>query len=199
MSWDTFRGFKYQNVSVPELGHYQKTDQSQWRSEISPPRTYLQPTDASREGEITSEDSHETAFRQIRIRRGQQKFRDGLVARYGAKCVVSGCAVLDVLEAAHIQPYCGTPDNRVENGLLLRADLHTLFDLDLLGIQPTPLVVRIHPKLMGSDYAAVANRTLGCGPHRPDADALQARWERFVQRCGADSVHARSHQERVAD
>jgi predicted restriction endonuclease len=39
-----------------------------------------------------------------------------------------------VLEAAHIHPYRGAHTNDVTNGLLLRADLHTLFDLKLLWI-----------------------------------------------------------------
>jgi HNH endonuclease len=37
-------------------------------------------------------------------------------------------STLDILEAAHISPYRGEEDNHPENGLLLRADLHTLFD-----------------------------------------------------------------------
>ncbi len=44
--------------------------------------------------------------------------------------------VLDVLEAAHITPYLGPETNYVTNGLLLRADLHTLFDTGLLAVDP---------------------------------------------------------------
>ncbi len=81
-------------------------------------------------------------FRQIRERRGQQKFRDALRKRYGDRCMISGCCLMDVIEAAHIRPYRGEKDNHPENGLLLRADLHTLFDLDMLGIEPHTLIVR---------------------------------------------------------
>lgn len=84
----------------------------------------------------TEKDDRERALRQIRLRRGQQKFRDNLRTRYGDQCMISGCKVLDVLEAAHVRPYLGALDNHPENGLLLRADLHTLFDLDLVGIEP---------------------------------------------------------------
>ena len=66
---------------------------------------------------------------------------------YGAskryRCMVSGCQLVDLLEAAHIRPYRGENDNHPSNGLLLRADLHTLFDLDLLGIDPETLLVRL--------------------------------------------------------
>ena len=74
--------------------------------------------------------------RQIRERRRQERFRDLLRARHGNRCLVTGCAVLAVLEAAHIKPYRGEDDNHPENALLLRSDVHTLFDLDLLGIEP---------------------------------------------------------------
>ena len=63
---------------------------------------------------------------------------------------MTGCTVFAVLEAAHIKPYQGENDNHPQNGLLLRADIHTLFDLNLLGIQPERLQVEIsgplHPR-----------------------------------------------------
>jgi hypothetical protein len=43
--------------------------------------------------------------RQIKERRGQQDFRNALRKRYGGRCLVTGCKVLAVLEAAHIKPY----------------------------------------------------------------------------------------------
>ncbi len=58
------------------------------------------------------------------------------MVRYEHRCVVTGCTVIAVLEAAHIRPYRRPEDNDVKNGLLLRADIHTLFDLNLLGIEP---------------------------------------------------------------
>lgn len=84
-------------------------------------------------------DWREVVERQIRERRGQQHFRDILRERYGDRCLVTGCEVLAVLEAAHIKPYQGEADNHPENGLLLRSDIHTLFDLDLIGIEPERL------------------------------------------------------------
>src|ERR1700722_13744752 len=41
-----------------------------------------------------------------------------------------------VLEAAHITPYMGASTNSLLNGLLLRADIHTLFNLGLISIDP---------------------------------------------------------------
>jgi hypothetical protein len=122
--------------------------------------------------------------RQIRERRGQQAFRDALRSRYGERCLVSGCRLLDVLEAAHIKPYRGEDDNHVENGLLLRADIHTLFDLNLLGVEPEGLLVKMHPALMSDPhYASFAEKQLLCATDcRPSAAALRARYKEFTDR-----------------
>src|SRR5262249_25256052 len=89
-------------------------------------------------------DRREVIWQQIRARRGRQQCRDALRKRYGGRCLVTGSRVAAVLEAAHIDPYRGDEENHAGNGLLLRADIHTLFDLDLLGIEPDSLRVEIH-------------------------------------------------------
>lgn len=99
-----------------------------------------------------SKDEREIALRLIRQRRGQQSFRKSLLEIYESTCVISGCKIVDILEAAHINPYRGEKDNNVCNGLLLRADLHTLFDLDLIQINPENYLVEISDKLIGSEY-----------------------------------------------
>lgn len=72
--------------------------------------------------------------RQVRIRRGQTEFRMQLLAVYGNSCAVTGTGMPDLLEAAHIVPHAEGTDYRVSNGLLLRADIHTLYDLHHLSI-----------------------------------------------------------------
>jgi predicted restriction endonuclease len=127
-------------------------------------------------------DRRQVVVRQIRERRGQQQFRDALRERYGDRCLVTGCEVLAVLEAAHISPYRGEDDNHPENGLLLRADIHTLFDLDLIGFEPDRLQVEVHPSLV-KEYGKLTGKTLGCvRDHRPSREALRLRYEQFVQR-----------------
>jgi hypothetical protein len=106
-----------------------------------------------------------------------------LRARYGDCCLISGCKILDVLEAAHIRPYRGERDNHEENGLLLRADLHTLFDLDLIGIDPASFRIRLHPEINQGEYQALQGRTLSCtAENRPSVEALAMRWEAFKKR-----------------
>ena len=79
-------------------------------------------------------DALDRCYRSIQRRRGQAKFRNILLKMYGGRCAISGCNAEDALEAAHIIPYSESPINRVENGILLRSDIHTLFDLGLLAI-----------------------------------------------------------------
>lgn len=130
------------------------------------------------------DDRREIVERQIRERRGQQQFRDALRERYGNRCMVTGCNILAVLEAAHIKPYRGESDNHPANGLLLRADIHTLFDLDLLGIEPDQLRVELHPRLAEDDgYGTLMGIALACAPeNRPSREALKLRYEHFQTR-----------------
>lgn len=80
----------------------------------------------------------------------QKKFRQELLDYYNSHCCISGCSVETVLEAAHIKPYAlcddGEEGNR-ENGLLLRADIHTLFDLNLIQINPDTFIIEVHSSL----------------------------------------------------
>lgn len=61
---------------------------------------------------------------------------------------------MEVLEAAHVLPYRGEHTNRMDNGLLLRADLHTLFDCQLLWITAENTVA-LAPALLATDYASL--------------------------------------------
>ena len=63
-----------------------------------------------------------------RARLGQGAFRVLVTEAYTRRCAVSGERTLPVLEAAHIRPYAEEGPHLVSNGLLLRSDLHKLFD-----------------------------------------------------------------------
>ncbi len=96
-------------------------------------------------------DARERVIAAIVRRRGQPAFRDTLLEAYGGRCAVTGCTVADVLEAAHIHPYRGEQTNVVANGLLLRSDVHALFDLGLLRFDPALKVV-LSARLSDSEY-----------------------------------------------
>ena len=94
--------------------------------------------------------------------------------------MVTGCRVLAVIEAAHIKPYRGIEDHHVQNGLLLRADIHTLFDLNLIGIKPKTLEVTVNQTLLGSIYQELAGQRLKLSNgNMPALAELIKRWEEF--------------------
>ncbi|QEI43990.1 Secreted effector protein PipB2 [Dolichospermum sp. UHCC 0315A] len=80
-------------------------------------------------------------------REGQQEFKEELKETYGYKCLISGCEIGEIIEAAHIIPYRSIESHDVANGLLLRVDLHRLFDNYLLAIHPKTREVLISEKI----------------------------------------------------
>jgi hypothetical protein len=89
-----------------------------------------------------------------------------------------------LLEAAHIVPHSLVPDYSTRNGLLLRADIHTLFDEHLLSIDGR-CKVHISKTLQNSEYWAY-NGKLSRAPERsedrPSAEGLDAHYLRFRER-----------------
>jgi hypothetical protein len=73
--------------------------------------------------------AREFDLRAIAMRKGQAAFRQMLMDAYGGRCAVTGTDVGHAIEAAQICPYNGLDTNVVQNGILLRADWHVLFDL----------------------------------------------------------------------
>jgi hypothetical protein len=128
-------------------------------------------------------DSRQSAYQFIKKRRGQTGFRNALLDQYDRTCVISGCQITEILEAAHIKPYRGENDNHPENGLLLRSDLHTLFDLDLMGIEPENLIIRFHPSVKKDKiYRDLADKRVRNLYKKPSLAALKERWELFQKR-----------------
>jgi predicted restriction endonuclease len=91
-------------------------------------------------------DARRRAQRQIMQRRGQPEFRAALICAYGGRCAITRCDAVEALEAAHIRPYRGPASNVVSNGLPLRSDIHTLYDLDLIAINPDTHEVALSPQ-----------------------------------------------------
>jgi putative restriction endonuclease len=101
----------------------------------------------------------------VRPRLGQGGFRVVVTEAYHRRCAVTGEKVLPVLEAAHIKPYGESGPHRVENGILLRADLHALFDGGYMTVTPDMHVEvsrRIHDDYdNGEEYLAPAWPAIG--------------------------------------
>jgi hypothetical protein len=75
-------------------------------------------------------------------------------------------------------------DNNAENGLLLRTDIHTLFDLYLLGIEPVELRIELAPAIANDViYGKLAGKSLHCASERrPSQPALELRYKEFQER-----------------
>ncbi|HDY7157371.1 TPA: HNH endonuclease [Klebsiella pneumoniae] len=99
------------------------------------------------------------ALREVIVREGQPVFRRKLIEAYEGKCAVTGCSIQVLLEAAHITPYAGAWHTRAQHGLLLKTDIHTLFDRGLLWID-TDFKIRISELLAGTEYAELNGRCL---------------------------------------
>lgn len=137
------------------------------------PDVYLAPEVRIEVDELLGHDLRERALRAIALRQGQPAFRSDLMKAYAGTCAVTGYRTESVLEAAHISPYLGGHTSVVPNGLLLRADIHTLFDRLLLTVAPD-YTVRVAPALAETPYADLDGKTLAMVPSAPLAPAPTA-------------------------
>jgi hypothetical protein len=112
-----------------------------------------------------------------KVRKGQVKFRQELLKVYGGACCVSGSAVEETLDACHIEPHAKSGINKIANGLLLRTDIHNLFDLQLLFIEPQTYKVHIHPRLKGSEYYEYNGKQIRYSPVAPGNEYLDKKWK----------------------
>lgn len=115
----------------------------------------------------------------------QGRFRKLLIDIYASRCCVTGCTVEQALEAAHILDVKNGGKEIPENGLLLRADIHALFDHDLLGIDPVSLKLKVRSDqrtTFASDpsYAQLDGKTVTLQVTRANKEWLERRWKRFL-------------------
>jgi hypothetical protein len=111
-----------------------------------------------------------------RARIGQEKFRKMLQQRFGNTCAITGPQPAAAIDAAHLYRYCDTAHHDPNGGLLLRRDLHSLFDRFLLAIDPTTWTVRVAPSLTAfPGLARFEGASLAIAVHtRPNPDYLSA-------------------------
>jgi putative restriction endonuclease len=155
-----------------------------WSRNIVRGKTYSTDTEFGRHlygdvmERIKSPATAESAFHEARYgkptlvqpRLGQGGFRYTVTERYERRCAMTGERSLPALEAAHIRPYRENGPHRVSNGLLLRADLHRLFDTGYVTITPD-LHIEVSQHLKedfsnGRDYYAMNGRPLIVLPHQ---------------------------------
>jgi hypothetical protein len=83
-----------------------------------------------------------------KTRVGQQRFREAMLVRHGEACAFTGPQPPGALEAAHLYLYSTNPEHDIKGGLLLRCDLHALFDRWLITIDPDSWSIQVAPELM---------------------------------------------------
>jgi putative restriction endonuclease len=115
----------------------------------------------------------------VAARRGQGAFRFMVMDAYERRCAITGERTLPVLEAAHIRPYADQATHEIRNGILMRSDVHRLYDLGLVTVD-ADLRFRVSPSIErdyanGKIYYELDGATIRVPPdpaRRPDPDAL---------------------------
>ncbi len=102
---------------------------------------------------VTNWGAEEEVARLIRLgkiasRPNQALFRATLREAYGSKCAVTGCSTPEVLEAAHVRIEEGVDFNGLKNGILLRADIHALFDAGLITLTEDGMRIQVRHELL---------------------------------------------------
>ncbi len=98
-------------------------------------------------------------------RLGQGLFRILVADAYGRRCAMTGERTFPVLEAAHIKPYSLVKRHEVSNGLLLRSDLHRLFDDGYITVDPMNRKIVVSRRIKeefenGKEYYRLENRKI---------------------------------------
>jgi hypothetical protein len=81
----------------------------------------------------------------------QAKFRSELFSIYNGACAVTGCSISETLQAAHLETVDGKDINDPCNGILLRTDIHELFDAGLFSLSRDGLLIETS-QLLTDDY-----------------------------------------------
>ena len=120
-------------------------------------------------------------WQEVQVRTRQSWFRAAVTLAYDRRCAVTGNRVVPVLQAAHIRPVAEEGENRVDNGLLLRSDVHILYDAGYLGVDQRRRL-HVSPRLRadfgnGEEFYSKAGAELSVLPgraaDRPAAEALE--------------------------
>lgn len=132
-------------------------------------------------------DARRFVERSVAERQGQPQFRKNLIRVYDGRCCVTDCDAWPALEAAHIAPYRGQHTNKLSNGLLLRADIHTLFDLFQLTVDAATRRVHLSSNLQHTQYGnldQVRLRKPNVRSAEPGSDVLALHNHEFQSRHG---------------
>lgn len=126
-----------------------------------------------------SEDEMPQGFTQslVRVRRGQRQFREHLLAAQGSTCAFTGAAPSRVLEAGHLYSYAEIGSHFNHGGLILRRDIHRLFDDGMLSVEPSKLSIDVSSELAEfPQYARLHDERLTVRLRDEQVDWLNKHW-----------------------
>ncbi|EJH3613666.1 HNH endonuclease [Escherichia coli] len=124
---------------------------------------------------LMGEDQRQIVERQIKQRSGQKTFRDQLL-KSNPTCAVMGCKLVYILDAAHINVYRNDSHNHISNGLLLRSDIHTLYDLNLCAINPITKTIHFSVEALENGYSKFEGLKINT-QHNIAIKPLLTRWQ----------------------
>lgn len=116
------------------------------------------------------------------IRTDQKDFRKKLIDRY-KKCVVRG-SHHERCQAAHIIPYAecnGTQKYNIDNGLLLDAGLHQMFDSYLISINPKTLCLEINKQMCNEDIELKKLNGCKININKESVKYLKLHYQKFMK------------------
>ncbi|MDH6608454.1 hypothetical protein M2164_004089 [Streptomyces sp. SAI-208] len=132
-------------------------------------------------------EGHGTAT--IRVRKGQPAFRKHLLEVFGEVCAFTGPAPVQALEAAHLYSYAANGKHHKGGGLLLRRDLHHLFDLGLIAVHPQSKTLHLDASLNAyPDYAKLDGAALTVSVTADHVKWLAKHWDMHRPNLPAASV-----------
>ena len=99
-----------------------------------------------------------------RVRKGQSRFRKALITLYDTQCAFTKTNEETVLEACHIISHATTGDNSLDNGLLLRSDIHVLFDEHLVTLANDGITVCVRQDVTAPEYIKLNNSVVQTRP-----------------------------------
>jgi hypothetical protein len=120
--------------------------------------------------------------RQVKVRIGQPAFRAELIGKYGSVCAFTGSAPREALEACHLYSYAEIGRHDVEGGLLLRRDLHRLFDQGLLAVSPRGTIDVAERLMQFKLYAALQGQSLSVRVSAGQREWLALHWAEWRSR-----------------
>ena len=125
------------------------------------------------------DDNFEYEYIKRLSRKGHPEFRREAMELWGHRCAFSGNGIPEALEAAHIRPHAdGGSMNARSNSILLRSDLHRLYDANKIAVDPSNGHISIKDELK-AHYSKLSGLCLKLPKKGPKLGSFEERWKSF--------------------